>query len=103
MRELYCFSDFTHLRMLENNNRNVIKMIHKVFAFLELYFLQQYPTFLKKGIQKIRGKKFKFTLETEFEIVSLLSVAIMTVQIIHSSFSLFSFICIVQSLLVKTL
>lgn len=72
MRELYCFSDFTHLRMLENNNKNVIKMIYKVFAFLELYFLQQYPTFLKKSIQKIRGKKIKFTLEPEFETVSLL-------------------------------
>lgn len=57
MKDLYCFSDLTHITVLENCNKNVIKMIYQVLAFLKFYSLQQSPASFKKYVQKSSGKK----------------------------------------------
>lgn len=67
MRELYCFSDLTHLPVLENYNKNVIKMIYQVLAFLKFHCAQQSPASFKETHTKSSGKKkFRWILQPEF-------------------------------------
>lgn len=101
VRELYCFSDLTHLPVLENYNKNVIKMIYQVLASLKFHCAQQSPASFKETHTKSSGKK-KIQMDFTAGVWSswLLSGDIMTVQIIHSSFGLLPFICIAQSFLV---
>lgn len=87
--------------MPENINKNVITIISKMFIFLRFHFVFQPP--LGKTYKNLDEKHFRFILKPELETVSLLTAGTMTVQIIHSSFSLLPFICIAQPFFVKML